>query len=184
MKQIVCLWGGPGTGKSTTAAGLFNKLKKENFNVEINTEYIKNWVWEKRNPKPGDQVYIFAKQSRKERILMENNLDFIITDSPMALSIFYGEKYDKYEKEFKPCRLLLKQHHKVCLDNGYKIEHYFLQRQKKYNPKGRYQTEDEAIIFDTEILNLLKELGINYKSIVCDINVESSIIKDLLKIKD
>jgi len=43
MKKIVCLWGGPGTGKSTTCAGLFSKLKQQKFNVEMNREYPVNY---------------------------------------------------------------------------------------------------------------------------------------------
>lgn len=45
-KRIICLYGGPGTGKSTTCAGLFYKLKIEGYNCEMNREYIKEWVWE------------------------------------------------------------------------------------------------------------------------------------------
>lgn len=180
MKKIVCLWGGPGTGKSTTCAGIYSKLKKLKFNVEMNREYIKDWVWEKREILDGDQVYITAKQLRKEKIYIREGLEFIITDSPAALCTFYGNKYDKYEMEFGACKLVVKQHHQFCKDNGYKIEHYFLIRTKEYNPAGRIQTEDVAKSFDQEIENFLVEYGINYKKIVCDENVEDAIVADLI----
>src|SRR5271156_5139176 len=89
MKKIVCLWGGPGTGKSTTCAGLFHKLKKLGLNVEMNREYVKDWVWEGREIISGDQVYITAKQARKEVLYMRKEMDIIITDSPLALTTFY-----------------------------------------------------------------------------------------------
>lgn len=133
MKKIICLWGGPGTGKSTTCSGIFNRLKKLNYNCEMNREYIKDWVWEKREVLPGDQVYITAKQARKEIIYMRQNLDFIITDSPLALTSFYGDIYDKYEKMGGACKAIVKQHHEICKDLGYKIEHFFLIRKKQYN---------------------------------------------------
>jgi tRNA uridine 5-carbamoylmethylation protein Kti12 len=104
MKRIICLWGGPGTGKTTTAASLFAELKKRGYNAELNREYIKDWVWEKRELIDGDQVYITAKQARKERIYMKQGLDFIITDSPLSLTTFYGNIYDKYEKEHQACK--------------------------------------------------------------------------------
>ena len=79
MKKIVCLYGGPGSGKSTTCAGLFYKLKLLGYNGEMLREYVKDWVWEGRKIHPGDQPYFFAKQSRKERIYVNNDLDFIVS---------------------------------------------------------------------------------------------------------
>lgn len=181
MKKIVCLWGGPGTGKSTTCSGIFNKLKKLAFNAEMNREYVKDWVWEKRNIIDGDQVYITAKQARKEIIFMRNGIEFIITDSPLALTTFYGNIYDKYEREFQACKGIVKQHHQVCKDLGYKVEHYFLTRTKEYNPVGRHQDEKTAIKYDTDIRTFLKEYPINFKEILCDDKVEDIIVEDLLK---
>ena len=182
-KRIVCFWGGPGTGKSTTSAAVFALLKKRQFDCEMNREYIKDWVWEKRGIKPGDQTYIFAKQSRRERQYIENNLDYIISDSPMALCIMYGRLYDKYEQKFNTCTLMLAQHHEFCKDHGYKTEHIFLQRKKKYNANGRFQTEEEAKDIDNKCLSLLKELNITYKVFECDDNVENLIVNYLMELK-
>jgi len=183
MRKIVCLWGGPGTGKSTTCAGIFNLLKKKGYNCEMNREYVKEWVWEGREIKEGDQSYIFSKQARKERQYIKEGLDFIISDSPMALSIYYGDKYDKYEKGFGACRVLLKQHHQFCKDNNYKVEHIFLVRQKEYNPSGRLQTEEEAKQFDIEIKDFMDSININYKIIECGEMVEKHIV-DILEEKN
>ena len=35
--QIINIWGGPGVGKSTAAAGLFYEMKKLQLNVELVT---------------------------------------------------------------------------------------------------------------------------------------------------
>jgi hypothetical protein len=181
-KRVVCFWGGPGTGKSTTSASVFAQLKKLGFDCEMNREYVKDWVWEKRAIKPGDQNYIFAKQSRRERQYIENKLDFIISDSPMALCILYGRLYDKYEAEHNACLAMLRQHHAFCKDHGYKTEHVFLRRKKKYNPNGRHQTEEEARAIDEQCLGLLKELGINYKEFDCDDGVETQIVNWLVNV--
>jgi len=181
MKKIVCLWGGPGTGKSTTCAGLFSKLKALGYNAEMNREYIKDWVWEKRNVIPGDQIYITAKQARKEVIYMRNNMDFIITDSPLALTTFYGNIYDKYETEHGACKAIVRQHHAICKDLGYKIDHFFLVRTKPYNPAGRNQDEETAREYDTRIKKFLDEYPVNYKVVNCDENAEDNIIKELLR---
>lgn len=179
MKKIICLYGGPGAGKSTTAAGVFYELKKLGYNSEMNREYIKDWVWEGREFNEGDQTYFFAKQSRKERILIKNGLDFIITDSPLILTHFYGMKYDWLEQNFNTSEIMLKHHHEFCKRYGYKIEHFILTRTKDYNPAGRYQTEDEARQFDDEIRALLDKKDIKY-TIVVDNHVET-IVKALME---
>lgn len=176
MKKIVCLWGGPGTGKSTACAGIFSKLKTLGYNVEMNREYIKDWVWEKRRVLPGDQVYITAKQARKEVLYMREGLDFIVTDSPLALTTFYGDIYDKYERENQACRAVVKQHHAICKDLGYKVEHFFLGRTKQYNQAGRNEDETTARQYDVRIRQFLHDYPIKYREVTCDEKTEDSII--------
>lgn len=178
-KKIICLYGGPGAGKSTTCAGLFYKLKLLGFNCEMNREYIKEWVWEGRDIRDGDQTYFFAKQSRRERLYMKNGLDFIITDSPLILTHYYGMKYDSLEKNHNTSLMMLKHHHEFCKEKRYKIEHFLLNRTKEYNPAGRYQTEDEAKKFDIEIADMLNGLNIKYREIKGDELAVENIIKNL-----
>lgn len=182
-KRIICLWAGPGVGKSTTAAGLFALLKKNGFNCEMNREYIKDWIWEGRKVKPGDQTYIFAKQARKERQYIENGLDYIISDSPMALCMMYGKMYDKYEQEFNACGQMLKQHHQFCKDHGYKVEHIYLERYCPYNPAGRFQTEDEAKVIDEVCLAFLEEMKFNFVTFACRDGIEKELSKYLINLQ-
>jgi nicotinamide riboside kinase len=180
MKKIICLWGGPGTGKSLVCAGLYRHFKSLHLNVEMNREYIKDWVWEGREILPGDQIYITAKQARKEVLYMRKNMDIIITDSPLALTTYYGNLYDKYEKDGNACKAIVKQHHMICKDLGYKIDHFFLNRTKPYNPVGRLQDEKTALEYDKKIKIFLDEYPINYKTVICDDEVENSITKLIL----
>lgn len=179
-KKIICLWGGPGTGKSTACAGVFNKLKTLGFNTEMNREYIKEWVWEKRKILPGDQVYITAKQARREVIYMREGLDFIVTDSPLALATFYGDLYDPFEKLGQAAKAIVKQHHEICKHFGYKVEHFFLVRTKAYNQSGRNESEETAKEYDLKIKTFLETYPIKYKTIVCDESVETSIVESVL----
>lgn len=167
-KKIICLWGGPGAGKSTTAAKLFATLKEKGYNCELLREYIKDWVWEERKVQTGDQSYIAAKHLRKERQYIKNNLDFIVSDSPAALCAFYGEKFDPLEQLFPICRTLVKQHHEFCKQHRYKIEHFFLGRKKKYVAAGRFQTEIEAKTIDIELKLFLAAYPIKYIEIEGD----------------
>lgn len=179
VKRMICLYGGPGTGKSTTCAGLFYKLKMAGFNCEMNREYVKEWVWEGRDIKDGDQTYFFSKQARRERLYIQQGLDFVITDSPLILTHFYGLKYDPCEQKYNTSKSMLAHHHGFCKDNGYKVDHFFLTRKKEYNPAGRLQTEDEAKQYDVEIKGMLDSFGIKYYSIDADETAVDQIIEIL-----
>lgn len=176
-KRIICLYGGPGSGKSTTAAGLFYKLKLLGYNCELIREYIKDWVWEERKIQDGDQTYFFAKQSRKERSYIINGLDFIITDSPLILTHFYGMKFDFMEKKCNTSKIMLQHHHEFCKDNNYKADHFFIERVKPYNESGRFQKENEAKLIDFEIKTLLNEFSIKHENVPGDETAVDRIIE-------
>lgn len=180
LKKIICLWGGPGTGKSTTCAGLFSLFKKAGYNAEMNREYVKDWVWEGRKINEGDQVYITAKQAKKEATYVREGIEVIINDSPLALTTFYGNLYDKYEQEFQACKQIVKQHHKLCKDHGYAAEHFFLKREKSYISAGRLQDEKTALSYDEQIKTFLSTYPINFTSIACNSDVEQTIFEAVI----
>jgi adenylate kinase family enzyme len=149
MTLIVNLFAGPGAGKSTLAAKIFAELKERDVNCELVVEYAKDLTWEKRHTALKVQPYVFGKQlMRIERVL--NQVDCIITDSPILLSSFYAGK--NYPRSFNDYVL-------ACF-NEYNNYNLFVNRKKKYNPRGRNQTEEEAKVLDNEILNFLKEKNI------------------------
>lgn len=98
--KVVNLLGGPGTGKSTTAAGLFFLMKLEAIESELVAEYAKYLIWAERNNMFKDQGYIFAKQNHKLEIL-QGKVDYAITDCPLLLSAIYGEKYSTASRHLR-----------------------------------------------------------------------------------
>lgn len=154
--QVINLFGGPGVGKSTTAAGLYYFMKLKKFKVELVREYVKMWAWENRHVSAIDQIYITGKQAKYEYSLY-NKVDFIITDSPMLLGPVYEKVYSGPEivKEsvfnFIDSTKEIVQHHNIVLS-----------RHKNYDPHGRYQSEDEAKEVDTKIKNFLDDYKIAY----------------------
>jgi adenylate kinase family enzyme len=174
MKRVVCLYGGPGVGKSTIAAKLFYLSKMAGLNVELVREYIKDWVWEGRNILPGDQIYIFAKQSRKERILFKD-VDMIITDSPLWISAVYEERNEPPPMVIP---LGIQKQLDVAAGFGFEYVHYYLSRVTDYNPSGRLQTADEAKKIDNQIQSYLDRHGIKYKMIVPGPNSAQEIFDD------
>jgi nicotinamide riboside kinase len=146
--KVINLFGGPSSGKSTTAAGLFFEMKKQGLEVELVSEYAKDLVWEKRSNVLEDQIYIFAKQQRRINRLRDHRLDWVITDSPIALGLVYT-KPGAYGPHFE--NLVIE------VFNGYDNYNFFLTRAVKYSAVGRNQSFEEAVALDTDIKNLLNK---------------------------
>lgn len=81
---VLNLFGGPGIGKSTSAAYIFYKLKSLGVNAELVREYVKDWAWDQRHINIWDQLYFLGKQIRRESMLY-SKVDVIVTDAPVAL---------------------------------------------------------------------------------------------------
>jgi len=144
MTLVVNLYGGPGTGKSTTAAAVFSKLKLAGVNCEMSREFAKDIVWEENFKVLEDTLFVFATQARRLRVLV-GQVDVIITDAPILLASVYGEKTGISET----LHTLIHEQH-----NSFNNLDIFLRRQKEYNPAGRMQTEREAKALDRKIRDL------------------------------
>lgn len=155
--KVINLFGGPGVGKSTTAAGLFYEMKKAQLNVELVTEYAKDAVWEKRYNLLDDQLYIFAKQHRRIARLAEHGIDWVVTDSPIALGLVYL-KPDTLGPLFPD---LVMQ-----VFNGFENHSFLLRRSFGYNPVGRAQKDlEEAEQFDRKVTALLDQYSVRFEAI-------------------
>jgi len=170
--KIINLFAGPGAGKSTTASGAFNILKKRGINCEYVYEVAKDLTWEERNLTLDCQPYIFGKQLRNIWRL-KDKVDFVITDSPLLLSLVYLKKEDwsPYFSEF-------------VIDQFRRFDNinFFLHRTKDYNPIGRNQLYDEACAIDRKILDLMNEYYLVYREEICDDYIEQRIVDYVLSI--
>ena len=152
---VVNLYGGPGTGKSSTAAGLFSELKWRGHLTEMALEFAKDKVWERSTAVLDNQIYIFGKQHHRLWRLRDQ-VDVVVTDSPLLNSLIYGAK--NTSSQFH--ELVLSEHRKLWNLN------IFLERLKDYDPKGRLQTEDEAKAIDQQVQEMLVKLtGETYQTL-------------------
>jgi hypothetical protein len=169
--KIINLFGGPGSGKSTTAAGVFFELKKQGHSVELVQEYAKDLVWDQRFNILEDQIYVFAKQQRRIARLLNHNLDWVITDSPIPLGLCY----------VKPNTLA------ACFDelvmrtfDQYHNINFLIERNVPYDPVGRNQkSQAEAEVFDQKILDMLTTHAVNYHSVLGGHTCVPSILRTL-----
>jgi nicotinamide riboside kinase len=150
MTVVVNLFGSAGSGKSTTALGLCYFLKLQGYKVEYVSEYAKDLVNEGSIHKLKHQLYVFSKQLKRMEVLVDKELDFIITDSPILLSYFYGEKYGTSGPLLGE---LVNAYHKSFVNFN-----VFLTRAFPYDPKLRVQTEDES---DQDSIDLRQFLSNN-----------------------
>jgi Cdc6-like AAA superfamily ATPase len=175
MKTVICLYGGPGTGKSTTAAHIFSRLKQRGINAELVSEYVKEWAWEGRHMLDGDQYYFLIKQSRRERIRFKD-VDVMVTDSPVWLSAVYEQEHEQ-PPYIAP--LLIDKHVQIAEKHGVEHRHVSLNRLKAYNPKGRFQTEVEARSLDGKIKEYLTQQKIPFIEVPANKKAAKRIIKEL-----
>ena len=152
--KVINLFGSSGSGKSTNAAGLAYELKTEGFKVEIITEYAKELCILSSEHLLENQIWVFANQYQKMKYLSEE-LDFVITDSPLYLGIFYSLKHNfKFSSELNP--LIEKVY------NSFYNINIFLERHHDWDPYARVQTEEESKEDSEKLKAFLKEESVDY----------------------
>jgi nicotinamide riboside kinase len=174
MKQtlVINLIGGPGSGKSTCASGIFYQLKKLGINCELALEFAKDKVWEESIKILDDQLYVFGKQYHK-LFRLNGKVDVIITDSPLLISILYNKTPSEYFD-----KLVVEQYH--TFNNLL----FFINRAENYQTEGRLQTKEESEGLDNIIKEILQDNNISYDEIACENAVEHivNVVKDKLNI--
>lgn len=153
--KVINLFGGPGLGKSTTAAGIFYRMKVKGLSVEGVSEYAKEIVWDKNQTKLEDQLYVTAKQNRKLWRL-QGQVEWIVSDSPLLLGAHYAPPsyFPMFYKKFL-----------FELWDHYDNVNFLIERDVPYDPVGRYQTEEEAKEIDVNIREMLRKNRIPYVAV-------------------
>lgn len=167
MTICINLLGGPGSGKSTTAAGVFYKLKLAGVNCELITEYAKDKTWLKDYRTLENQIYVFANQyHRLWRVA--DQVDVVVTDSPILLSAVYGDTSDIFKA--------------LVIETFYQYQNYtyFVNRVKPYNPSGRSQNEEQAKLIDSSILDTLMRYEVEYKEVSGNESAVETIVREIL----
>lgn len=163
--KVINIFGGPGTGKSVTAAQVFADLKKRKNNCELVTEFAKDLTWDESYRVMENQVWIFANQHHR-MFRLNGKIDFLVTDAPLFNSIVYSGKGEE-NKEFHA--FVLREF------NKYDNLNVYLEREVEYRQEGRYQDEKGAIEIDNEVIRCFNYFDVPYVKIGLK-NVNSTII--------
>ncbi len=174
---IINLYGSPGAGKSTTAFGVMYKLKLKRVNCEFVSEYAKQLVWHKRQNTLACQPYVFGKMLHAFELL-SNQVDVIVTDSPLLLSSYYGRRYrsDVYpESSFTAMEEVALRFNRI---------NFFLERVKPYVAIGRNETEEESNEVAGELKKHLDSVQEHYLPIPGDEAAVDVIVDIIMKVLD
>lgn len=144
--KVINIWAGPGSGKSTTAAGLFNLMKHLGYRVELVTEVAKDLTYERNFGTLTNQLLLLGAQDNRLRRLV-GEVDFAITDSPLPLCEAYmTPEYAEWLPD--------------AVDGAFdRYDNYsfFIKRVKPYATYGRTQSEPAAIALDSTIRSIYAE---------------------------
>jgi hypothetical protein len=179
MSTVINFIGGAGIGKSTMAALTFARLKMRHEKAEYVQEYAKNLVWQNRFEELNDQHHVSSEQYKMIKA-MDGKVDYIVCDSPLLIGLFYNRVYPNNMSNIKKTETMILNHMSefkniyICLIRS---------DDRPYEPEGRVHTEDEARQIDRDMIDLLKELKLEYITVLCSEESIPLIIKYTLASK-
>lgn len=141
--RTINIWGGPGSGKSTTASALYTLMKCSGYSVELVEEQSRRLIRDGSANLFKTPGYSAALQFAA--IYNAGPFEYVICDAPVLSKLAYEnpskevEDYIRYLDELLP---------------GYDV---FLERSRshRYEPIGRIHTEDEARKLDIKMKSLI-----------------------------
>ena len=142
---LINIYGGPGAGKSTTAAGVFYELKMIGYDCGLVTEMATELVYDEAFNVMNDQIYLFGEQWHRT-FRMLGKVDFIVTDSPLLMNIVYNRFKDEEFDKFIYSRI----HKLKSLD-------FFINRSDAFSEVGRIHNLEQSKELDKTIKNLAKK---------------------------
>lgn len=172
--KVINLWAGPGVGKSTLAAGLFNLMKSLDHSVELVTEFAKDVTWEKNYGTLQNQLVVLAEQDRRLRRL-EGQVEWAITDSPLPIGLVYMTPEYNFLRDVMP-----------HIFGRYHNYHVLVCRNpdRPFHEEGRNQKLDAATKLDVEIGELFEEysLGAPAMDVFSDITAPYEVYEEFVDV--
>ena len=154
---VINLIGGPCCGKSTLAAMLYARMKRNGSKVEMVREVAKEWVWAGRKIGPFEQLAILGEQIHKESALY-GKVEYVVTDSPVLLGAFYLD--NNHDEVF--AKRFVKDFYNFSKRKGVRYINVVLPRKDLYQQDGRLETHDQAKELDFRIMEYLEDDWYDY----------------------
>ena len=164
MCILISTYGSPSSDKTTLCARLFAQLKDLGINAYLTMEVAKAWCLQGREIGKYGQFILFGQEAERQSRLF-NKVNIGIADSPVGLTGFYNYYYSgkKDNSLSAPC----KEFYRRAEEDGVKILNFFLTPQKPYDPRARYQTEEQAQDVNVSLKEWLTWEGYDYTVLDC-----------------
>jgi hypothetical protein len=148
--------GVPSAGKSKGSGHVFSQLKMKGYKAEYVQEFAKDMVYDGNKEAFKNQAYIFGNQYYRQSRL-NGKVNYIITDSPLILSILYNNGNKALEGNFN----------KTVFDvfNSFNNINYLIRRVEPYEADGRLQNEEESDALVEPLLKLLYDYQVPYYTV-------------------
>lgn len=164
--KVINLFGGPSSGKSTTAAGLYYFMKMRHQSVELVTEVAKEHVYDGTLDMMLDrQEVIFANQNQRLHRL-QGHVEYAIIDSPLLLSCVYCDMnalqrgVDGWPAMESFKRFVLDVY------SSYDNINIFITRPTNFEDGGRAHNLEESLEIDKKIIETLHFNSIPYSTML------------------
>ena len=152
-KIIINLHGTSSVGKSHLLHALYKPLKDLNLEVYTAVEAIKIDAYENRNIRDFEHVKVFADELIPQyRALHTEDVDIVISDSPITLSAFYFKKYYGIDIYYSAINYFKEK----AENKGIIFLDYFIMPNKGFEQAGRFQTESESKQIQKEMLEFFR----------------------------
>lgn len=170
--RVINLYGGPGSGKSTIASGLFYKMKIAGYNVELVTEFARDLINSGSHHMLNDQNWILAHQNDRLSRLKES-VDWVITDSPLMLISIYADNVWPDKSYLEIFKLFVKE-----LYYEYHNYNFFIKRPDLgFSDQGRVHDIEESSVIDSRIKCMLDFYKIPYLSVKANEKTQDKLFK-------
>ena len=170
---VVGFLGGPGVGKSLTAAEVFPQLKRQQILVELIPEAAKGFVWDGWDTILSEQDYIFASQHRLQRRLVNHGMEYCLSDSSLLLGMIYmpddlPPSFGRYVRD---------------VYDSYDNINIFMERNLDYpyQTEGRSQTLAEAQAVDAKIKKYLNDTNTPYHTVKAGESATAEVVNIILE---
>lgn len=152
--KVVNLFAPPGTGKTTTGQMLSGLLSLSDYRVEYVPEFAKFATLAQNKSALSDQIYMFAKQENRLKVLSESGLDFVVMDGPLPIALLFQP--EDYFKHYEP--LVME------VFKSYDNVNFFLNKAAGHRYKTHGRNENEA---QAEALGLRLRQTLQRHQVVC-----------------
>ena len=162
--KVINFVASPSTGKSLMAALIFSELKMRHYKAEYVQEYAKTLVWQDRLDDLANQYNVSLEQYRMIKSV-NGKVNYICLDSPLLLGLYYN----RYENE-NVCNVEKTEAMILSKMSEFDNIYIFLERNEEfpYEIEGRIHNEEQSKVISSQLLALLDEFGMEYKTFLSD----------------